>query len=68
MARKMKAPRARRAHKQVTASTRAQQMLRSTVDALTAAEQEVEKQVKGLLKRNRIKTKMLKSRREAVRA
>lgn len=54
MAKKMKAPRARRAHKQVTASARAQQMLRSTVDALSAAEQEVEKQVKGLLKRNRI--------------
>lgn len=49
----MKAP---RIHKQATASARAQQALRTTwnntVDTLTSAEQQVEKQVKGLLKKN----------------
>jgi polyhydroxyalkanoate synthesis regulator phasin len=54
MAKKMKAPRAHKAHKQVKATSRARKMLRDTVDALTSAEQEVERQVKSLLKKNKI--------------
>lgn len=51
---KIKAPRARRATAKPTPATRAQEMLRGTVDALAVAEQELTRQVRGLLERNKI--------------